>query len=336
MATAPSYLAFLLLAQPAKVAAHVAPQKKRKKSRLWPWMIGLPVGLAGLSSVVKGQMTPEELDETLRSLGESKEQGFIDHMQDHGAKLTGEQSPRGVIENLYGEDYYRKALPKAQQYTREHGSPEGWHDPHYGLLERELPVFQEHGPNVAKRTNIGGGGQYSGTTNLTSGFGKSPAGVPVGPYVVPAGITLADPAAVYGVDPTHQQEVTLPHEMTHAYSFPEDVASSQQQHQLPYNEQPLELDARFAHIKREYYQNTGKLITEPAEAGKAWDWYLKQKIKSIFGVEDAQFTPHGDEQHWIDPKNRDLFKQRAPQLVERNADNGSKLAAIALSLLGSL
>ena len=72
---------------------------------------------------------------------------------------------------------------------------------------------------------------------------------------------------------------TLEHELSHAAFMPGsgpnyfkgvDPANSY----FGYLNEPAETDVRLAEAKRRYAHATGKLVTTPAEAAVAWEWYL--------------------------------------------------------------
>jgi hypothetical protein len=235
------------------------------------------------------------------------ERMFTDRARMGGGKDLGDTSPNDAISKLYGQDYLDKAEPAAREYTRDHGSPSGWHTPNYDLLSHKLPLFEAGDRPLfgGAESNAPAGSSVEGGTMFYND----------GRRVVPGGVFLNG-------DSNWHKQVALPHEMTHAYSHPDTVSESATTDALPYYEQPAELDARFAHVKREYYRYSGDLVDSPEKAEAAWKWYEDIRRDRWHGV-----RPHEDESEWMNPTSKNLFMQRAPQLVSDESAHADRKTA---------
>ena len=77
------------------------------------------------------------------------------------------------------------------------------------------------------------------------------------------------------LDPTFKKHrVTFPHEMFHTTQSIDHPKGSTRKHS--WKHRPVELQAGAAHIKREYYRNTGNVATAPETSKAAVDWYENQ------------------------------------------------------------
>tara|TARA_B100000131_G_C17932313_1_gene538859 strand:- start:66 stop:830 length:765 start_codon:yes stop_codon:yes gene_type:complete len=61
--------------------------------------------------------------------------------------------------------------------------------------------------------------------------------------------------------------------------------SSRSQHKGKWSDDPNEMQAGAAHIKREYYRATGNVAKDPASSADALKWYKSQKRKEVGGVQ---------------------------------------------------
>lgn len=136
---------------------------------------------------------------------------------------------------------------------------------------------------------------------------------------------------VYADPRSEKFQTTLEHELSHhayadsdqTYASPSSYdgypsAMNSEQDFVAYVLTPVETDVRLAEVKRRYAHATGRLVTTPEEAQRAWDWFMRtsgeQQKQYYSGPNESSSGLYEMELNWT-PEQRKQAMHRMPELV---------------------
>jgi hypothetical protein len=120
-----------------------------------------------------------------------------------------------------------------------------------------------------------------------------------------------------GFDPNKQWDPIVNGKRAH--ELPPDRDTRFSENKARYSLEAAEVDARIADVKRRYAFYTGKLVTNPEEAKKAWEWWKEnQKTLDPQQHTESPIIDHHDIKIYdsLDKKYRDQIFNRMPELVK--------------------